>query len=65
MMMQFDLQRMIAAVLLAATALFLMSQWLGGRHRRTAMIASIAVYGALVAGVVVYIGLWLAGAVGR
>jgi hypothetical protein len=61
--MQFDLQRMIAAVLLAATALFLMSQWLGGRHRRTAMVAAIAVYGVLVAGVLVYVGLWLAGVV--
>lgn len=61
--MQFDLQRLIAAVLLAATALFLIAQWLGGRHRRAMMIASIAVYGALVAGVVVYIGLWFAGAV--
>lgn len=61
MTVNFDAQRVIAAVLLAATALFLMSQWPGGRHRRAAMIAAIAIYGVLVAGVVVYVGLWAVG----
>lgn len=63
--MQFDLQRLIAAVLLAATALFLMSQRLGGRHRRAAMVGAIAIYGALAAGIVIYVGLWFAGVVGE
>jgi hypothetical protein len=62
--MRFDTQRLIAAALLAATALFLMSQRLRGPYRRAAIVASVAVYGALAAGVVVYAGLWLAGAVG-
>jgi hypothetical protein len=62
--MQFDMQRLIAAVALAATALFLVSQRLSGRRRRAAMVAAIAVYGALLAGVVVYAGLWLAGVAG-
>jgi hypothetical protein len=61
--MQFDTQRLIAALLLAATALFLITQRLGGRQRRAVMAASIAVYGALVVGVVVYVGLWFAGVV--
>jgi hypothetical protein len=59
--MQFDMQRLIAAVLLAATALFLLSQRLGGRYRRAAMVGAVTVYGALAAAVVVYAGLWLAG----
>jgi hypothetical protein len=61
--MPIDPQRLIAAAALAATALFLMSQRLGGRARRAAMVASIAVYGALVAGVLVYVGLWVAGVI--
>ena len=62
--MRFDMQRLVAAVLLAATALFLMSQRLRGQYRRAAIVALVAVYGALAAGVLVYVGLWLAGAVG-
>lgn len=59
--MQMDMR---AAVLLVTTVLFLLSQQLAGRYRRAAMAASLAVYGALIVAVVVYIGLWLGGAVG-
>jgi hypothetical protein len=62
--MPFDMQRLIAASVLAATALFLMSQRVGSdRGRRAMRIAAVAVYGALAGVVVIYIGLWLAGAV--
>ena len=57
--MTFDRNRMLSALVLAATALFLMAVAPGFRWRRQARVAALAVYGAAVLGVVVYIVLWL------
>lgn len=57
--MIFDRNRMLSALVLAATALFLMAVAPGFRWRRQARVAALAVYGAAVLGVVVYIVLWL------
>lgn len=50
---------MLSALVLAATALFLMAVAPGFRWRRQARAAALIVYGAAVLGVVVYIVLWL------
>ncbi|HVH78788.1 MAG TPA: hypothetical protein VM782_05315 [Stellaceae bacterium] len=55
----FDTQRLVVAATLLATALFLMSGAPGLRYRRQVRIAAIAVYGAALAGVVVWVLLWL------
>ncbi len=55
---------MITALVLAATALFLMTMAPGFRWRRQARVAALAVYGATLLGVLVYIALWLCGIVG-
>jgi hypothetical protein len=59
-----DLDQMIAALVLAATVLFLMTMAPGFRWRRQARIAALAVYGATFLGVVVYVVLWACGVVG-
>ncbi|HWB49342.1 MAG TPA: hypothetical protein VG651_09550 [Stellaceae bacterium] len=59
--MRFDAQRLIAALLAAATALFLMSGAPGFRYRRQMRIAAVAVYGALLAAILVWVALWLVG----
>ena len=61
---QFNLQQLFAALVLAATALFLISQRLGGRARRAAMFGAIAIYALLVGAALVYVGLWLLGLTG-
>lgn len=55
---------MIQALALAATVLFLMTMAPGFRWRRQVRIAALALYGALLIGVAVYVVLWLAGIVG-
>jgi hypothetical protein len=62
--MTVDRSQMISALVLAATALFLFSVAPGMRFRRQARIAAIAIYGAALLGVVVYVVLWLGGIVG-
>lgn len=59
-----DPQRIIQALALAATVLFLMTMAPGFRWRRQVRIAALALYGALLIGVAVYVVLWLAGIVG-
>ena len=61
--MTFDRNQTIAALVLAATALFLMSVMPGARHRRAVRIATLAVYGATLLGVIVYVVLWACGLV--
>jgi hypothetical protein len=62
MTLQFDPQRLVAALMLAATALFLLAVAPGFRYRRAARIAAIAVFAVVFTGVVVWVVLWLAGA---
>jgi hypothetical protein len=57
-----DRQRMVAALMLSATALFLISQRTPSRYRRAVRIAAIVVYAAAIAAVLVWVGLWAAGA---
>ena len=60
-MAPFDARRAVSALILLATALFLLSGQMPGRAARVARQAAVAVYGMLVVGVLVAIGLWLAG----
>jgi hypothetical protein len=62
--MNFDRNQLISALILVATALFLMSGMRGFRHRRAARFAVLTVYGATVLGVAVYVVLWLCGIFG-
>ena len=62
--MTFDPNRTISALVLAATALFLMAVAPGFRWRRQARVVALVVYGATFFGVVVYVVLWLCGFVG-
>jgi len=60
--MQFDPQRTITGLILAATVLFLMAGapgMPGGTFRLWARRATVAVYAAICLGVLVYVGLWL------
>jgi hypothetical protein len=57
----FEVQRVIGATLTLATVLFLMSAAPGFRYRRQVRIASIAIYCTLLAGVIVWVVLWLLG----
>ena len=57
----FDTQRMIGAALTLATVLFLMAVAPGFRYRRQVRIASIAIYCVVLAGVAVWVVLWLFG----
>ena len=59
--MTLDLNRMISALVLVATALFLMTMAPRFRWRRQARVAALAIYGATLAGILVYIALWLSG----
>jgi len=57
--MQLDPQRIIATLMTAATALFLMCGRLPAPYSRWTRNAAIAVYGVTFLGVLVYAGLWL------
>jgi hypothetical protein len=56
---QIDPGRMLGALVLAATALFLLCGRLPAPYSRLARIAAVAVYGAAFLGALVYAGLWL------
>jgi hypothetical protein len=56
-----DREQAVGALIAAATALFLMSVAPGFRYRRVARIGAVAVYGVVVAGVIVWVVLWLLG----
>jgi hypothetical protein len=62
--MTMDRNQAFAALVLAATALFLFSVAPGVRFRRQARIAAIAVFGATFLGVAIYVVLWALGIVG-
>lgn len=62
--MIFDRNQLISALVLAATALFLMAMAPGFRYRRAARIAALAIYGATFLAVALYVVLWLRGIVG-
>ena len=62
--MTFNPNQTISALVLVATALFLMTMAPWFPWRRQARIAALAIYGATLLGVVVYIALWLCGIVG-
>jgi hypothetical protein len=53
-----DTWRLIAALVTAATALFVLCGQLPAPYDRLARNAAIAVYGVTLLGVLVYIGLW-------
>lgn len=57
-------QQTISALVLATTALFLMTMAPGFRWRRQARVAAVALYAATFLGAAVYVALWLAGIVG-
>jgi hypothetical protein len=54
-----DTGRVIATLVTAATALFLLCGQLPAPYNRWARNAAIGVYGATFLGVLVYVGLWL------
>jgi hypothetical protein len=56
-----DRQQLISALLLAATALFLIAVAPGFRYRRVTRIAALAVYAIALGVALVFVGLWLAG----
>jgi hypothetical protein len=56
-----DREQLAGALITAATALFLMSVAPGFRYRRVTRIAALATYGVVLAGVVVWVVLWLLG----
>jgi hypothetical protein len=56
-----DAGRMVGALTLAATALFLMCGQLPAPYNRWARNAAVAVYGVTLAGVLIYVGLWWLG----
>ena len=58
----FDRQRLVAALMLAVMVLYLLARAPGFRYRRAARIAAITVFTVVVAGLVVWVVLWLAGA---
>ncbi|HXC26469.1 MAG TPA: hypothetical protein VNV38_00835 [Stellaceae bacterium] len=62
--MTLDRNQAIAALVLAATALFLMSGAPGFRWRRQARLAAVVVFGAAFLGVVIYVALWALDIVG-
>lgn len=59
--MNFDQQRLVTGLILAATALFLVAVAPGFRYRRTARRAAIALYAAAAVVVIGLIVLWLMG----
>lgn len=61
-----DRQRLILALILAATALYLLAVAPGFRYRRAARILAVTVYAAAFIGVVAWVLLWFAEAdIGR
>ena len=56
-----DRQRLVSALMLAATALFLLAVAPGFRYRRAARIAAITVFTVVFTGVVVWTVLWSLG----
>jgi uncharacterized membrane protein len=56
-----DRQRLVSALMLAATALFLLAVAPGFRYRRAARVAAITVYAVAFTGVVVWAVLWWLG----
>jgi hypothetical protein len=54
-----DPGRMLAALIAAATVLFLMCRQLRAPYNQLARNAAVAVYGVTLLGVVVYVALWL------
>jgi hypothetical protein len=61
--MNFDRQRLVGVLITLATALFLMSVAPRFPYRRVARIGAVAVYGAALIGVAVWVALWLLGVV--
>jgi hypothetical protein len=61
MTMSFDRERLIGALITLATALFLMAVAPKFPYRRAARIAAVVIYGAVFAGVVAWVVLWLFG----
>ena len=61
MPINFDRQRLVGALVLAATALFLVAVAPGFRYRRAARRVAVAVYAIVSAGVAVWAVLWLVG----
>jgi hypothetical protein len=59
--MNFDRERLIGALITLATVLFLIAVAPRFRYRRAARIAAVAIYGVVLAGVLVWVVLWLAG----
>jgi hypothetical protein len=62
MTMPVDTGRLISALVLLATALFLLSGQVRLRFRRQMRIAAVAIFAVTFAGVAVYVVLWLLGA---
>lgn len=58
----FERPQALAALMTAATALFVMSGRLSPPYRRWARIGAVTLYGLTLAGVLAAIALWLAGA---
>jgi hypothetical protein len=56
-----DMGRLIGALAAAATALFLMCGRMPAPYGRWARNTAVAVYGAALVGVLIYLGLWLFG----
>lgn len=63
-MMIFDRNQLMSALIVAATALFLLAGGPRVRWHRQLRIAALALYGAAFIGALAYVGLWLAGIVG-
>jgi hypothetical protein len=59
-----DRNQAVAALVLAVTALFLMSNTPGFRYRRAARNAAVMAFGAVFLGVAIYVALWALGIVG-
>jgi hypothetical protein len=53
-----DRQQLISALMLAATALYLIAAAPGFRYRRATRIAALALYGVAVAVALVFVGIW-------
>jgi hypothetical protein len=59
--MTIDREQAVIALVTLATVLFLLAGAPGFRYRRVARLAALAVYGVVMAGVLVYVALWLFG----
>ena len=57
----FDMEKTISALVLATTALFLLSGQLPGRFAALARRAAVVLFAVVFAGALIYGGLWLAG----